>query len=140
MKVRKALITAANPRQRTLPLQMLIDQQGESKSALQIVLEEAAAAGVEEFCVVVCPGDESAYSAASGACAIACASSCSAIPVATGMPCSADVSSSTGSVFAPRRRSSARGEWSDKLCRQLVGIAESEDAPVSAVQPTHEAS
>jgi len=34
---------------------MLIDQQGESKSALQIVLEEAAAAGAEEFCVVVCP-------------------------------------------------------------------------------------
>ena len=66
MKVRKALITAANPRQRALPLQMLIDQQGESKSALQIVLEEAAGAGVEEFGVVVCPGDESAYAAASG--------------------------------------------------------------------------
>ena len=39
MPIRKALITAANPRQRTLPLQTLIDQQGESKSALQIVLE-----------------------------------------------------------------------------------------------------
>ena len=47
MPIRKALITAANPRQRTLPLQTLIDQQGESKSALQIVLEEAAGAGIE---------------------------------------------------------------------------------------------
>ena len=46
---------------------MLIDPQGESKSALQIILEEAAGAGVEEFAIVVCPGDEAAYAAASGA-------------------------------------------------------------------------
>lgn len=66
MKIRKVLITAANPRQRTLPLQTLIDQKGESKSALQIILEEAAGAGIEEFAVVVCPGDEKAYADASG--------------------------------------------------------------------------
>ena len=64
MPIRKALITAANPRQRTLPLQTLMDQNGDPKSALQIVLEEAAGAGIEEFCVVVCPGDETAYAAA----------------------------------------------------------------------------
>ena len=40
MRIRKVLVTAANPRQRTLPLQTLIDQNGESKSALQVVLEE----------------------------------------------------------------------------------------------------
>lgn len=64
MPIRKALITAANPRQRTLPLQALMDQNGEPKSALQIVIEEAAGAGIEEFCVVVCPGDETAYAEA----------------------------------------------------------------------------
>lgn len=48
-------------------MQTLVDQQGESKSALQIILEEAAGAGVEEFCVIVCPGDESAYAEACGA-------------------------------------------------------------------------
>ena len=67
MPIRKALITAANPRQRTLPLQTLMDQNGDPKSALQIVLEEAAGAGIEEFCVVVCPGDETAYAEACGA-------------------------------------------------------------------------
>ena len=67
MPIRKALVTAANPRQRTLPLQTLIDQTGESKSALQVILEEAAGAGIEEFCVVVCPGDETAYADACGA-------------------------------------------------------------------------
>lgn len=72
MPIRKALITAANPRQRTLPLQALMDQNGEPKSALQIVIEEAAGAGIEEFCVVVCPGDETAY-------AEACAGSAAAI-------------------------------------------------------------
>ena len=44
-----------------------IDQRGEPKSALQVILEEAAGAGVDEFCVVVCPGDETAYAAACGA-------------------------------------------------------------------------
>lgn len=66
MKIRKALITAANPAQRTLPLQMLIDQQGVSKTALQIVLEEAHGAGIEEFVVIVCPGDIEAYASAAG--------------------------------------------------------------------------
>src|SRR5688572_29321172 len=66
MKIRKVLVTAANPRQRTLPLQMLIDPAGEPKSALQVVLEEAAGAGVEEFGVVLCPGDEKAYAEACG--------------------------------------------------------------------------
>ena len=61
MKIRKVLVTAANPRQRTLPLQTVVDRNGEPKSALQIILEEAAGAGVEEFGVVVCPGDEVPY-------------------------------------------------------------------------------
>jgi UTP--glucose-1-phosphate uridylyltransferase len=66
MNIRKALITAANPRQRTLPLQTLVDRDGEPKSALQIVLAEAAEAGIEEFGLIVCPGDETAYAAACG--------------------------------------------------------------------------
>lgn len=56
MNVRQALITAANPHQRTLPLQILIDRDGVSRSALEIVLREAAGAGIEKFCIVVCPG------------------------------------------------------------------------------------
>src|SRR5689334_11326371 len=66
MRIRKVLVTAANPRQRTLPLQTLIDPFGEPKSALQLVLEEAAGAGIEEFGVVICPGDEQAYADAAG--------------------------------------------------------------------------
>lgn len=66
MKVRKALITAANPTQRTLPLQVLRDQNGRSASALQLILHEAHGAGIEEFVVIVCPGDQAAYADAAG--------------------------------------------------------------------------
>ena len=67
MKITKAVITAANPSQRGLPLQTLVDRDGEQKSALQIIVEEALAAGVDEICVVVHPDDESAYANAAGA-------------------------------------------------------------------------
>ena len=66
MKVKKAVITAAGKDQRNLPLQRLVDRDGEPKSALQIILEEALQAGVEEICLVVAPGDEEAFWAAAG--------------------------------------------------------------------------
>jgi UTP--glucose-1-phosphate uridylyltransferase len=66
MKITKAVITAAGQKQRTLPLQTLIDRDGAEKSVLGIILEEALRAGVEEICVVVQPGDEKAYAAVAG--------------------------------------------------------------------------
>lgn len=66
MKVRRAVITAAGPRQRTLPLQMLIDRDGAEKSVLAILTEEVLQADVEEICVVVVPGDEHAYRKVAG--------------------------------------------------------------------------
>ena len=61
MKIRKAVITAAGRNQRTLPLQTLVDRDGQSKTALAIMVEEVLQAGIEEICVVVCPGDQAAY-------------------------------------------------------------------------------
>ena len=63
MRIQKAVITAAGPTQRSLPLQTLVDRDGEEKSALAIVLEEAQSAGVEDVCVIVHPGDEDSYAA-----------------------------------------------------------------------------
>jgi len=139
MRIRKVLVTAANPRQRTLPLQTLIDQTGESKSALQVVLEEAAGTGIEEFGVVVCPGDEIAYAEACG-----------------------NLRSRVRFIV----QETARGYGHAILCgrqfvgdepflhlvgdhlhvshgatgcaRQLLEVAAAENAPVSAVQPTRE--
>jgi UTP--glucose-1-phosphate uridylyltransferase len=66
MKVRKAVITAGARSQHTLPLQTLVDRDGQSKSALKIILEEALSTGVETVCLVVSPGDQDPYAAAAG--------------------------------------------------------------------------
>jgi UTP--glucose-1-phosphate uridylyltransferase len=139
MKIRKALITAANPRQRTLPLQTLVDRDGETKAALQIVLAEAAEAGIEQFGVIVCPGDEANYAAACGP----FQSQVEFIPQANPQ--------GYGDAIL-RGREFCHGEpflhlVGDHLhvsqtavgcARQLIAIAEAENCPVSAVQPTHE--
>ncbi|HME32672.1 MAG TPA: sugar phosphate nucleotidyltransferase [Terriglobales bacterium] len=66
MLVRKAVITAAARGQRELPLQTLIDGDGNKKSLLRILIDQSLAAGAEQIAVVVWPGDESAYAQAAG--------------------------------------------------------------------------
>lgn len=66
MEIRRAVITAAGPSQRTLPLQTLVDRDGKTKTALAIIIEEALNSGAEEICVVVYPGDANTYRAAAG--------------------------------------------------------------------------
>ncbi len=66
MEIKQAIITAAGKAQRTLPLQTLVDRDGIQKSALSILIEEIRAAGIEEICIVVSPGDQAPYAAAAG--------------------------------------------------------------------------
>jgi len=139
MKVRKALITAANARQRALPLQMLLDPQGAAKSALQIILEEAAGAGVEEFGVIVCPGDETAYAGACGALRDRVRFIAQRDPRGYGHAVRCGREFIGGEPFlhlVGDHLHVARGDTS--CARQLIDVAAAEDAPVSAVQPTHE--
>ena len=75
MRIKKAVITAAGQSQRALPLQTLIDRDGQEKSVLSILIEQALAANVEEICVVVWPGDEARYADAAGRTPAASASS-----------------------------------------------------------------
>lgn len=49
-----------------LPLQTLVDRDGLQKSALRIIIEEALSSGVEDICLVVRPGDQTAYRSAAG--------------------------------------------------------------------------
>ena len=139
MPIRKALVTAANPRQRTLPLQTLIDQHGEPKSALRIVLEEAAGAGIEEFAVIVCPGDETAYAEASGA--LRDRVRFIAQPAARGyghaVLCGREfVGDQPFLHLVGDHLHVAHGAVS--CARQLIAVATAENASVSAVQPTRE--
>lgn len=64
MKIKKAVITTAAQNQRELPLQRLIDRDGETKSVLGILIEQILQAHVEEICIVIWPGDETRYTQA----------------------------------------------------------------------------
>ncbi len=66
MNIRKAVITAAGKDQRSLPLQTLIDRDGEQRSVLGVLVGEILSAGIEDICLVVWPGDEGSYVKAAG--------------------------------------------------------------------------
>ena len=139
MKIRKALVTAANPRQRTLPLQTLVDQHGEPKTALQIVLEEAAGAGIEAFCVIVCPGDEDAYADACGGPRSRVRLVVQAEPRGYGhaVLCGRDFIGHE--PFLHLVGDHLHVSQGQKSCaRQLLDVAIAENSSVSAVQPTRE--
>ncbi|MEK7686115.1 MAG: UTP--glucose-1-phosphate uridylyltransferase [Verrucomicrobiota bacterium] len=139
MNIRKAVITAAGRTQHTLPLQTLVDRDGVQKSALRIILEEALSAGVEEICLVICPGDQSAYVSAAG-------------------PLSAHLHfvEQSDPLGYGHALYGARGfvgqepflhlvsdhlyisQQSRRCAQQLAEVAAAESCPVSAVQPTRE--
>jgi len=62
MQIKKALITAAGADQRKLALQSLVDRDGNRKTVLEILIEEARLAGIEEIGVIIHPGDLEVYS------------------------------------------------------------------------------
>ncbi len=66
MKLRKAVITAAGPGQRHLPLQAVTSRTGASQTALQVLLDEVFAAGITSAAVIVAAGDTDAYRKAAG--------------------------------------------------------------------------
>lgn len=66
MHINKALITAAGPGQSALPLQRLVDRDGVEKTALEMIIEEVASAGIESVAIVISPGNEDAYRRAAG--------------------------------------------------------------------------
>lgn len=139
MKVRKAVITAAARGQNTLPLQTLVDRDGAPKSALRIILEEATSSGVEEVCLVVRPGDQSAYTAAAGDLVSRLHFVEQLHPRGYGhaLYCaSAFVGSDPFLHLVSDHLYISR--QATRCARQLVQVAESEGCSVSGVQPTRE--
>ncbi len=66
MKITKAIITAAGRGQRNLPLQSLIDRDGEQKSVLNVIIEEVRRAGISDTCIVIHPDDRQAFLSVAG--------------------------------------------------------------------------
>lgn len=139
MNISKAVITAAGGNQRGLPLQTLVDRDGRTKTALQILIEEALSGGVTDIAVVVPPGDEPAFARAAGDYARRLAFIPQTDP--------------RGYGDAIHRARSFTGDEAflhlvgDHLClssvptscaAQLIEVANREDCAVSAVQATRE--
>lgn len=139
MPIRKALITAASPNQRTLPLQSLVDRDGQSKPALAIIIEEALAAGVEEIAVVISPGDEAAYRTAAGAHAGRLAFVEQPAPRGYGHAvwCARDFTGRDAFLLLVGDHLYV-SHGAKNCARQLAELAATEDCAVSAVQATHE--
>jgi len=139
VEIKTAIITAAGKTQRTLPLQTLVDRDGLSKTALQIIIEEILSAGIDEICVVICPGDQAAYTAAAAPHGKRLQFVQQNEPLGYGH-----------AVFCARQFTGNRpflllvGDHlyvtggPKRSAQQLVEIAAAEDCAVSAVQATHE--
>jgi len=139
MIIEKAVITAASPAQRSLPLQHLIDRDGQERTVLALLIEEASKAKIKEVAVIVHPGDEAACAAA-----------------AEGAPAKLHFIPQTGGTGYARAIWSARGftaqdpflhlvgdhmyvgEEPGACATRLVETAARENCSVSAVQATHE--
>lgn len=139
MKVKKAVITAAGKNQRTIPLQTLVDQDGAPKSALAILAGEILDAGIEEIAVVVCPGDEAAYTDAAGPLARRMRFIPQTEPRGYGHAVHCAAEFTAGEPFlltVGDHLYTSRAELS--CAAQLLTTAEAGKCPVSAVQATHE--
>lgn len=139
MQIKTAIITAAGKSQRTLPLQTLVDQDGQTKAALRIIVEEVLSAGIQDIGVVVCPGDQEAYRAAAG-------------PHADRLQF-VEQKEALGyghAIYSARELTNRQpflllvgdhlyvSNSSARCAQQLVELAASQSCSVSAVQATHE--
>ncbi len=140
MNVTKAVITAAGPQQRTLPLQTLIDRDGAEKSVLRIVIEETLRAGVEEIGVVVQPGDAARYAEVAGEHAGRLHFVEQSEPRGHGhaVYCARDFVGSDGFLHLVGDHLYVDRNRNENSARQLVKLAEAEKCAVSAVQATRE--
>jgi len=137
--ITKAVVTAAGRSQRTLPLQTLVDRDGHQKTALQIIIEEVLQAGLDEICVVVCPGDQSAYANAAGNYAKRLTFVEQPAPLGYGHAvwCANEFTANRPFLLLVGDHLYVSG--GQKRCaHQLVEVAAAENCAVSAVQATHE--
>ncbi len=139
MKIRKAVITAAGPGQRTLPLQSLVDRDGTPKTALTILLQEALNAGIETIGIVISPGEEAAFASAAGDLARHLEFIPQLEPLGYGhaVACAHGFTGSDPFLLMVGDHIYVSNQ-SRGCARQLIEIAATENCSVSAVQATHE--
>ena len=139
MDITRAVVTAAGPTQRRLPLQRFVALDGSEKTAIQIIIEELVAADIEEIAIVIHPGDQAAYSEAAGPLARSLTFIEQPEPRGYGaaIHCARDFIA--GEPFLHLVSDHLYISHEARPCaRQLIEIARQEQCAVAAVQPTRE--
>jgi len=138
LKIRKAVITAAAPSQRAIPLQTFIDRDGNEKSVLCFLIEQALHAGIQEVCIVVSPGDEARYaqSAASHAAAVRFVPQPQPLGYGNAILCARDFTAHE--PFLHMVGDHLYVGAGPSCARKIIELAEAEQCAVSGVQPTRE--
>jgi len=140
MKITRAVITAAGKGQRHLPLQTLIDRDGQQKSVLSVIIEEVVRAGINEACMVIHPDDEAAYRSVAGEHSGRLSFVYQPEPLGYGHAVWSARDFVRGEPFLHLIGDHLYVSRSGKGCaRRVVEAAEAESCAVSAVQATREA-
>ncbi len=139
MEIKQALITAAGQSQRRLPLQTLVDQDGATKTALQILIEEVVLAGIDRIVVVVAPGDIPSFTQAAGGFAARLTFVEQAAPLGYGHAVWSAREALAGEPFLLLVGDHLYVSGGAQRCaQQLASVAKTENCAISAVQATHE--
>jgi len=139
VEIKQALITAAGPSQRRLPLQALVDRDGVSKTALQILLEEAIQAGMDRIVVVVAPGDIPAFTLAAGNLSSRLSFVEQTAPLGYGHAVLSARQALANEPFLLLVGDHLYVSGGVQRCaQQLAQVAQAQNCSVSAVQATHE--
>lgn len=139
MKVKKAVISAAGPSQRSLPIQRIVDTDGQDKSVLSILVEKVLTGDIDSVAVVVSPGDEDKYGEALGKLRSQVRFVPQSQPLGYGYSvyCARDFVGADPFLHLVSDHLYVSNNESGTV-EQLIEIAQTMESPVSAVQPTRE--
>jgi UTP--glucose-1-phosphate uridylyltransferase len=139
VEIKQALITAAGQSQRRLPLQTLVDQDGLTKTALQILIEEVLQAGIDRIVVVVAPGDIPSFTQAAGTLAPRLSFVEQDAPLGYGHAVWSAREALGGDPFLLLVGDHLYVSGAAQRCaQQLTAVVKGENCAISAVQATHE--
>lgn len=138
-KVKRAIITAAGPKQRRLPLHTLTDEAGNQSSIIHLLVAEVLEAGVDEIALVIAPGDRRDYTSALVEYSERVRFIEQEKPMGYGDAVLQGREFAEGEPFLLQVSDHLYLSGGTSSCtRQLIEIAEAADCSVSAVQSTHE--
>ena len=135
----KAVVTAASPTEHHLPLQTLVDSEGLAKTALEIILDDLFAAGLESAAVIIHPGTRDAYLQAAGPHAGRVTMIEQAEPRGYGHAVWVAREYTGSDPFVLLVGDHLYLSYEKSSCvKQVLALASSHDGCVTAVNPTHE--